>query len=111
LGQSAALQGECRIPEKIFRYGEVFNTSVDKFVENSRPRTANFSFFNVLARFAQYLCNRFHIESRKKSRTNAWYKTCWFETKRYAEIVASTATAEILFLIVWLFVFLLLCLV
>jgi hypothetical protein len=64
-GQSAALQGECRIPEKIFRYGKVFNTSVDKFVENSRPRTANFSFFNVLARFAQYLCNNFCIASRK----------------------------------------------
>jgi hypothetical protein len=67
LGQSAALQGECRIPKKIFRYGEVFNTSVDKFVKNSRPRTANFSLFNVLARFAQYLCNKFCIASQKKS--------------------------------------------
>ncbi len=50
-------QGKCRIAKNIFRYSEVFNTSVDKFVENSRPGTANFSLFNVLARFALFLCN------------------------------------------------------
>jgi len=43
--------------KKIFRYSEVFNTTVDKFVENAHPGTANFSLFNVLARFAQYRCN------------------------------------------------------
>jgi hypothetical protein len=55
--KAAAQQGECRIAKKIFRYSEVFNTTVDKFVENTRPGTANFSPFNVLTRFAQYLCN------------------------------------------------------
>ena len=55
--KATAQQGECRIAKNIFRYSEVFNTSVDKFVENSRPGTVNFSPFNVLARFAQYLCN------------------------------------------------------
>ena len=55
--KAAAQQGECRIAKEIFRYREVFNTSVDKFVENSRPDMANFSLFNVLGLFAQYLCN------------------------------------------------------
>ena len=55
--KAAAQQGECRIAKNIFHYSEVFNTSVDKFVENLRLGTANFSLFNVLARFAQYLCN------------------------------------------------------
>ena len=55
--KATAQQGECRIAKNIFRYSEVFNTSVDKFVENSRPGAANFSLFNVLACFAQYRCN------------------------------------------------------
>jgi len=55
--KGATQQGECRIAKKIFRYSEVFNTTVDKYVENSRSGAANFSLFNVLARFAQYLCN------------------------------------------------------
>jgi len=55
--KAAAQQGECRMAKKIFRYSEVFNTTVDKCVENPRPGTANFSLFNVLALFAQYRCN------------------------------------------------------
>jgi hypothetical protein len=35
--KAAAQQGECRIAKKIFRYNEVFNTTVDKYVENARP--------------------------------------------------------------------------
>jgi len=43
---------------KIFRDGKVFNTDVDKFVENRAAGKANLRFFNAVMRFAQELCNK-----------------------------------------------------
>ena len=40
--KAAAQQGEYLIAKQIFHYSEVFNTTVDKCVENSRPGVANF---------------------------------------------------------------------
>jgi hypothetical protein len=47
----------CRFPKNIFLYDEVFNTSVDKFVEIPALHIANFSLFNTLVLFAPFLCN------------------------------------------------------
>jgi hypothetical protein len=56
-----AEQVACRKAKKIFLECEVFNTSVDKFVEILVRLTANFSRFNALLLFAQFLCNKSFI--------------------------------------------------
>jgi hypothetical protein len=53
-----AEQVACRKAKKIFLDCKVFNTSVDKFVEIVVRLAANFSRFNTLLLFAQFLCNK-----------------------------------------------------
>jgi hypothetical protein len=49
------------------------------------------------------ICATYFVLQAKKSRTNAGHRTCLFETKRYKEIVPSTAGKEISSSIVRLF--------
>jgi hypothetical protein len=80
--KAAAQQGNRRIPEKIFRVREVFNTSVDKLVEIPRSVAANLSLFNVVALFALFLCNAVHSSRcERHALTAAKQESCQFETK------------------------------
>jgi hypothetical protein len=59
LGSKRGAQGEhaaYRRSEKIFLDGKVFNTSVDKLVEIKGTVSGNFPQFNILERFAQFVC-------------------------------------------------------
>src|ERR1700730_7764357 len=49
-------QDACRISAKIFLLHEVFNTSVDKFVEKIVSSNANYTFLSILMRFALFRC-------------------------------------------------------
>jgi len=60
---------------KIFLPHEVFNTSVDKFVEKRLTSKANCTLLSTLARFALFLCNslfarRKIFQSERLDRTN-----------------------------------------
>jgi hypothetical protein len=49
-------QDVCRISIQIFLLREVFNTSVDKFVEKLASSAANYTLLSILTRFAQFRC-------------------------------------------------------
>jgi len=54
----AHLQMEFRISAKIFLLYEVFNTSVDKYVENGVFSQANYTLLSSLTRFALFRCTK-----------------------------------------------------
>jgi hypothetical protein len=51
------MQPACRKFKTLFLECEVFNTSVDKFVEIKAAVCRNFRQFNALARIALFVCN------------------------------------------------------
>jgi hypothetical protein len=50
-------QTPCRIPKQIFLPHEVFNTCVDKLVENGGVSQANYTVLSTLKRFALFECS------------------------------------------------------
>jgi hypothetical protein len=51
---------------EIFPHYKVFNINVDKFVEKPHAPAANCSQFNILVRFAHFLCNSFFVGEKKR---------------------------------------------